>query len=303
MHVLVVTVVHHPEDARILHREIAALLDRGHTVTYAAPFSARGVTPRPEVEAVDLPRATGRDRRAAVRAARRMLDTRGPAADVVLLHDPELLLALPGALRHWRRIGARRPAVVWDVHEDTAAAIAMKGWVPRVLRPPVRLAVRAVERIAERHLHLLLAEDAYQARFRRIHPVVPNLVTVPPGGPVPPGDDRVVYLGQLSRARGTEELIAMARLLAPEVRVEVIGAADGDVRALLSAADRDGVLRWHGFLPNDEALGRSCVVRSPGCPCCVTRPTTAIPGRPRSWSTWPTASPSSAPPTRWPPIW
>ncbi|MFJ4846489.1 MULTISPECIES: glycosyltransferase [unclassified Streptomyces] len=256
MHVLVVTIVHHPEDARIMHRQIAALLDRGHTVTYAAPFSARGVTPRPDVEAVDLPRAMGRDRRAAVRAARRMLDARGPAADVVLLHDPELLLALPGALRHWRRIGARRPAVVWDVHEDTAAAIAMKGWVPKLLRPPVRLAVRAAERIAERHLHLLLAEDAYQERFRRIHPVVPNLVTVPPGNPVPPGDDRVVYLGQLSRARGTEELIAMARLLAPEVKVEVIGAADGDVRALLSAADRDGVLRWHGFLPNDEALGR-----------------------------------------------
>lgn len=256
MHVLVVTVVHHPEDARILHRQIAALIAHGHTVTYAAPFTARASPPRPGVEGVDLPRATGRDRRAAVREARRLLVRRGPTVDAVVLHDPELLLTLPRTLRHWHRTGARRPAVVWDVHEDTAAALAMKGWVPRPLRPPLRLVVRAAELAAERHLHLLLAEYAYQRRFRRPHPVVPNLVTVPEEPPPAPGDERVVYLGQMSRARGAEELVAMARLLAPDVRVELIGAADGDVRGMLAAADRDGVLRWHGFLPNDAALDR-----------------------------------------------
>jgi hypothetical protein len=30
VHVLVMTVVHHPEDARILHRQIRALVDAGH---------------------------------------------------------------------------------------------------------------------------------------------------------------------------------------------------------------------------------------------------------------------------------
>lgn len=79
-------------------------------------------------------------------------------------------------------------------------------------------------------------------------------MTVPHTPPVRPGADRVVYLGQLSRARGAEDLIALARLLHPEIRVEVVGAADGDVRDLLAAADREEVLRWHGFLPNDEAL-------------------------------------------------
>ena len=46
MRILVVTVVHHPEDARILHRQIAALRERGHRIVYAAPLSARKVTPR-----------------------------------------------------------------------------------------------------------------------------------------------------------------------------------------------------------------------------------------------------------------
>ncbi|MEU6308039.1 hypothetical protein ABZ879_35520, partial [Streptomyces chartreusis] len=69
MRILVVTVVHHPEDARILHREIAALHEHGHRIVYAAPFAARRTSPRPNVEGVDLPRAAGRDRRAALRAA------------------------------------------------------------------------------------------------------------------------------------------------------------------------------------------------------------------------------------------
>ncbi|MEU3524572.1 glycosyltransferase [Streptomyces sp. NPDC038707] len=255
MRILVVTVVHHPEDARILHRQIAALCERGHEVVYAAPYAARDVLPRPCVEGVDLPRAAGRDRRAALRAARTLLAERGPAADVILLHDPELLLALPGTLRRLRRAGAA-PVTVWDVHEDTAAALAMKGWVPRPLRPPLRAAVRAAERLAERRLRLLLAEDAYQDRFRRRHPVIPNLAAPPPGPPPPPGHDRVVYLGQLSRARGALELIDLARLLAPAVRVEAIGTADPEVRDALAAADREGVLRWYGFLPNDRALAR-----------------------------------------------
>ncbi|MET8452659.1 glycosyltransferase [Streptomyces sp. NPDC005209] len=255
MRILVVTVVHHPEDARILHREIAALRERGHQVVYAAPFSAREVVPRPYLEGVDLPRATGRDRRAALRSARALLAERGTEVDVVLLHDPELLLTLPGTLRRWRRAGAA-PVTVWDVHEDTAAALTMKAWLPKALRPPLRSAVRAAERLAERHLRLLLAEDAYQARFRRVHPVVPNFATAPADPPAPPGTDRVVYLGHLSRARGALDLIATARLLAPDVRVEVIGAADPDVRHILARADRDGVLRWHGFLPNDRALHR-----------------------------------------------
>ncbi|MEV7283783.1 glycosyltransferase [Streptomyces sp. NPDC093252] len=253
MRILVVTVVHHPEDARILHRQIATLREHGHQVLYAAPFAARGVTPRPDVEGLDLPRATGRDRRAALRAARTLLADRGPEADVVLLHDPELLLALPGTLRRWRREG-RVPVTVWDVHEDTAAALAMKRWVPAPLRPPLRAAIRAAERLAERHVRLLLAEDAYQERFRRPHPVVPNLPLVPREHPAPPGPDRAVYLGHLSRARGALDLIETARLLAPEVRVEAVGAADPDVRDALTAAHREGVLRWHGYQPNDRAL-------------------------------------------------
>lgn len=245
MHVLVATVVHHPEDARILHRQIRALLSAGHTVTYVAPFRDRGVTPWPEINAVDVPRAAGRRRLRSLRAARRAIADHAASADLLLFHDPELLLALP---RH-------RPTTVWDVHEDTAAAILTKPWVPGWMRSPLARVVQAAERAAERRMHLLLAEEGYRDRFAAEHPVVPNTTYVPASPARTPGTDRVVYLGQVSAARGASELVELGRLLRPHgVGVEVIGAADPEVRPLLRQAQLDELIRWYGFVPNDRAL-------------------------------------------------
>lgn len=244
MRVCVCTVVHHPEDARILHRQIRALLDAGHDVTYIAPFRSCNVTPDARLDAVDVPRANGRNRFSALRAARRALAHHAPDANVVLIHDPELLLVLP-----------KHPAIVWDVHEDTAAALTAKDWVPGPLRRPLGPLVRSMERRAERSLTLLLAEEGYRARFRGDHPVVLNTTYVPDVRPQPPGDDRVVYVGHLSEARGVKELVGLANELRDVgITVDVVGAADGAVRPLLRDAQRCGLLRWYGFVPNDRAL-------------------------------------------------
>ncbi|KAB2353682.1 glycosyltransferase [Actinomadura montaniterrae] len=247
MRICVCTVVHHPEDARILHRQIRALLDAGHEVTYIAPFRACNVTPWREVSPVDVPRATGRHRLRALRAARRALAEHAGYADVILLHDPELVVSLPRE--------TRGRTVVWDVHEDTAAALTAKDWVPGPVRPVLRPAVRRLERRGERRLKLLLAEEGYRARFRGDHPVVPNTTYVSDLPPGPPDDRRAVYVGNLSVARGALDMIEMARLLAHEgITVELIGSADPDVRPALREAQRTGLLRWYGFVPNDRAL-------------------------------------------------
>ncbi|RJK95498.1 glycosyltransferase [Vallicoccus soli] len=249
MRVLVVTVVHDPEDARIRHRQLRSLLAAGHEVTYAAPFAAYGRAVPQGVRGVDLPRAMGRRRDRALLAARRVLAQEGPGHDVVLLHDPELLAAAAAAAP-----ALRGRAVVWDVHEDTAAALGMKPWLPGPLRRALPGAVRAAERLAERAVHLTLAEDAYAARFRRPHPVVPNSVLVAEAEPPPPGRDRVVYLGRLTGPRGALELVELGRRLRGDVVVELVGPADADVRGAVEAAHAAGDVRWHGFVPNEEAL-------------------------------------------------
>jgi glycosyltransferase involved in cell wall biosynthesis len=249
MRVVVCTIVHHPADARIYHRQIQALLAAGHEVTYIAPVGLQDFNTERAGSSLQLtavPRAGGRRRAGAIRAARSAL-ARHAGADLMLIHDPELLLALPP-----RR---RRPPVIWDVHEDTAAALSTKPWLPRPFRPPAAVAVRTAERMAERYVHLILAEHGYVTRFRRAHPVVPNTTYVP-DLPAPPGDDRrVVYVGHLSPDRGTAEMVELARRLRPRgVTVELIGPADARARAQIEPAQADGLLRWHGFVPNDRAM-------------------------------------------------
>lgn len=246
LRVLVVTVVHDPEDARIRYRQIPALVEAGHQVLYAAPFEAFGRTPPPEVRALSLPRAAGRRRLPAICAARRLITRIGASADVILLHDPDLLLAVAGLGRHVA-------PVVWDVHEDTAAALSIRSWVPGALRRPTAGAVRLAERLAEQRYHLLLAEDSYQERFRFDHPVVPNSVRVPATPPAEPGSDRVVYLGKISHARGAEEMLALARAV-PEVKFQLIGPAEAPLQSELRAAHRAGDIEWVEFLPNEQAL-------------------------------------------------
>lgn len=247
MRVLVATVVHEPRDARVYAREIGALLEAGHEVTYIAPFSSFEVDPPDEVEGltvVDIPAAQGRRRLPALRAARRQLRQLAGAHDVVLLHCPELLL-VAWDLRH--------PCIVWDVHEDTAAAVTMKAWLPRPIRPAVARSVRFAEGWAERHWHLLLAEESYATRFNRRHPIVPNSTPIPEEVPLS-GRDRVVYVGHVTKARGGEALIEMARLLVGQMSVHLIGHADEEMTPLLLDAVDRGEVIWHGYLPNAQAL-------------------------------------------------
>lgn len=243
MRVLLATTVHHPLDARV-GRLIAALVEAGDDVTLAAPFTAFDVTPPPWVAAIDLPRSHGRRRLGALRAAARTLRGRAPAFDVVIVADPEL--TLPAArLRH--------PCVIWDVQEDTAAALTLKPWLPRPLRGPVAAAMRHLERRAERSMHLVLAEEAYAARFERVHPVVPNSTWVP-AEVAPPGPGRVVYVGSVSVARGALDMIAMSERLGGEVEVHIVGPADAQTESALRRAHSRGLLVWHGFQPNAVAM-------------------------------------------------
>lgn len=247
MRVLVVTVVHHPLDARVYTREIGALVAAGHTVTYAAPWSSFAVEPPAGVIAIDLPRAIGRRRLQALRAARALLRRESEAHEILLLHNPELILAVIQSK-------ARRKSVL-DLHEDLAAALVDKSYLPGVTRRPLSTVVRWSERWAERNLHLILAEYRYQARFVRNHPVVPNETVVPSEVP-PPGSDRVVYLGRVSEGRGLHEMIAVASQLPNPVRLEILGWGDDAVIPALREATATSRLTWAGRVGNQEALKR-----------------------------------------------
>ena len=246
MDVLVATCAHRGDDARIVQRQVDALLQAGHRVTFVAPAPVQ--TDREGLRHVEIPRVRGRHRVHAwyelIRAIRR---ERG-GADLLLVHDLELVPLC------WL---LRRPTVkVWDVHEDLAASVQDRVWLPRWLRGSVAWVVRAVERVAPYRFHLLAAEHAYTSRLGDV-PVVPNSTMVPADCPPPvPGDHRVVYIGRVSVHRGWPMMRDLALELAGTAEVHVIGEADSDVRDDVQGAHDAGTVVWAGYVPNRDALAR-----------------------------------------------
>ena len=59
----------------------------------------------------------------------------------------------------------------------------------------------------------------------------------------------------LAQRWSAAEMIELARRLRPHgVTVELIGPADARARARIEPAQAAGLLRWHGFVPNDRAM-------------------------------------------------
>ena len=240
MRVLVATVVHRSDDARIFHRQITALLDAGHEVVYVAPGPPSDHAVGERLRLCHVPRSRGWHRLGALVAAARVLRIESPSADLTIVHDPELTI-LAGMIRSPR---------IWDVHEYLEAQIGDKPWIPRPLVPLARTTARAIVRFAERRFSLLLAEDRYVERLGnqvivRNHPVVPDRVR-------PSEFGRVVYVGRVSRGRGLDALVSLGSILGGTCSVEVIGEVDPSCRE--AVADVPPGLIMHGSMPNPVAL-------------------------------------------------
>lgn len=260
LRVLVATVAHRGDDARIAFRQIGALTAAGMHVLYVAP--------EPVVDAVRVAerivvrRARGARRLRAWWQVMRIVHRRRADVDVVLVHDLELVLPV--------RLTRPRATVVWDVHEDLVASVADRAWIPRLARRPITMATAAVERVARWRTGLLLAERSYAERLGD-WPIVPNTAVVddrPPGRDGPRDDRKVIYVGRLSRGRGLDTMIDVARGLGDAADVVLVGPADDDVLDTVEAAVRDGVVDWRGPLPNpvalrelDDALVGLCLLR------------------------------------------
>lgn len=238
---LVVSSVHLADDPRIREKLIRSLEGE-----WRIRFATGGPGPSVATGLVWVELAGGRLARSARAGA---LLIRG-GYDLASIHDPELL---PAALLA-RLLGRR---VVFDLHENLPAQIRTKEWIPVMLRPPVARASAILLRIAERMMPITLAEAGYAGRFARPHPVFPNYPTGDelPERRAPDPDAGVVYLGDISAARGLETAVdAIARTSLSRIRL--IGRCPPQFAARLEARAAAGKVRLdlEGHRPHREAL-------------------------------------------------
>lgn len=241
--VLVLTTVHPPDDPRVRHRTVGVL---------AAEFAVRYATRLPGPRSRDGFDWVGLPGTRVVRLLRGLREALRPDVAVVSVHDPELIgVALVA------RLTGRRAVI--DVHENVPAQIRDKQWVPALLRRPVAAAAGALLRVAERWCTVTLAEENYADLFRRRHPVFVNHpIAEDLPDPRPLGEPRVVYVGDITTARGAELLVRAVGGLHPRPRLELIGRCREPLRSrLMALADQAEVdLELPGYLDHQAAMQR-----------------------------------------------
>ena len=145
--------------------------------------------------------------------------------------------------------------VLWDVEEDSGAAIEHSDWIPQELRKPIAWIYRVFERLAASFFSAIsIAEDGYSSRFtisRRVE-VIHNYPPKPPEDADDPSrgkiaekrwsmsGPRLIYVGAVTEHRGMLETIRAVELLEddlPDVHLDVVGSIPREeYRARLMAA-------------------------------------------------------------------
>jgi glycosyltransferase involved in cell wall biosynthesis len=160
-----------------------------------------------------------------------------------VVHDPELLFAAIAA----SLVGRRR--VVADIHEHVPGQLLTKSWLPAATRRPIAWIAQRILWAAERTCVITLAEPGYQVLFRRPHRVFANYPDELP--PPAPADGSIVYVGDVTEARGLTDLMAAITVLDDPVKVRIIGRCDPDLAQRLELTPGVELL---GRLPHPEAM-------------------------------------------------
>jgi len=173
-------------------------------------------------------------------------------ARVYHFHDPELIPA--GLLLRL----FTRAAVIYDIHEDVAASIRTRGYLPGFLRGVAAWAYRGVERLTGRFLVHVLAEKYYR-RFCPDGTLVLNYPLIPAGDSgdatgaaaarPPISSSRphwLFYSGSTTEPRGALLHAAIAQML-PEVGVFAAGNCSPELAAKMQRLAPAGGLLQEGI--------------------------------------------------------
>lgn len=210
--VCILTSVHIPFDGRVFHREACSLAKAGYDVTLIAKHDKEETVSG--VRVVPLPKPRSRLHRMTAVLWRLYRLAVREDADVYHFHDPELMIV--GLLLKFR--GKK---VIWDVHEHYPNAILDKFYLARPLRCVISKSFDLFERAVARFYDYVIYTTPFVGeRYQRMgvrsgrvenYPIL-ELSTAFERNP----QDKIIYLGAMSKTRGLLEVIEAFSLVAKE---------------------------------------------------------------------------------------
>jgi glycosyltransferase involved in cell wall biosynthesis len=241
------TVVHRPDDVRILVKECASLVRAGYEVVLVAPGIAPDETYGVAVHTIE--RSRGRLGRLFRTQWQLYKHARKLPASVFHFHDPELIVSA------W--FLRRRARVIYDVHENFAAQVRTRPWIPRLLRPLIAEAVGLVEHwSSKRWSGIVTATDDIARQFPH-HETVVTVRNYPrleefPGSQGVRREAVAAYVGDVTAIRGAREMVeAIGRTTG--IVLEVAGRfSPPSLEAELHALPGWSRIQWRGWLARHE---------------------------------------------------
>ena len=220
-----------PFDNRVFEKECKTLQQAGYEVVLIAPHDQDEVVEGVRIRAV--PRSRNRLERMLTTAYRVYRAALDEDAALYHVHDPELL---PWA----RLLRLRGKPVIFDMHENTPAAIMERPWVSPWVRRPLSRIYRIAERVLLHNLPVVLAELSYikDHPWLRSPTFVLNMPDLEPLLAIdvtPYAVATIGYIGSVVGARGSVVTLDALRLLKQrgiQVNFECIGKLDSEAHRI-----------------------------------------------------------------------
>ncbi len=252
--VLIVTSSHEATDHRIRDKEAASLAAAGASVTIIGAHSYGGEA-GDGIKIVRAPKATARLERFLRQPWRCGALASTLPADIIHLHDPELLQIVP-----WLRLRHRGARIIYDVHEDFPELVRIRDYLPGFCHVLMPRAVDLIEKNLARSVDAVIAVTPHLAvRFKnRCREALYNFPSrrfyeraFTFAGPPSGRQYDLVHLGTLSaaRARFLAETLAIVHAERPSFKALITGA-HAHTAELLKALDIPGCT-IEGVIPYD----------------------------------------------------
>jgi glycosyltransferase involved in cell wall biosynthesis len=254
--VCILTSVHIPFDGRVFHKEAKSLVKAGYEVVLIARHDKEEVVAG--VRVVPLPQPKNRRQRMTRVLWRLYRLAVRENADIYHFHDPELIVV--GLL-----LKLRGRKVIWDVHEHYPNSILDKYYLARPLRRVISKSFDLFERAVVRFFDYVVYTTPFVgARYQKMRVRSGRIENYPIIGLseafAQDTQDKIVYLGGMSRIRGLLEVVEAFALIAkkyPHWELCLVGSCspasfEGELRDRVRTLGLEANVKFIPWVPYEE---------------------------------------------------